>query len=212
MGSDDPGGTSFKGKFKTDSDDLRENENHQEPEGSEFLSGICLPDSISDPKGSIHRDSQSGDRDFLPESKTGFGSESPPRSSPKGEGHPKRQAGPRDPQFLEAGQGESSFEDSSESATRRLWIAVLIQGIKDVCSRDERSSMEALTWSKSSDFESLCRIIGIDISKGRMVFRSLRMLEPDVRHKMIGGVVQQVVGSPGRGEKTGPSDEEPVGG
>lgn len=206
MGNGDHRRASIEGELKKGGNDKGENKGDKIQESFGLFKDVRSPGKKFPSFKTVQLIVKSGDRDLLRIASSRLRSFSDTRFASKGEGNRKRQADQGDPFEVEAGSGESEVEDSTDSASRRLWTAVLVQSFRDLCSLSEKTSSEVFQWSLTEDFEYVCSLAGVDIEKGRMVFRNLNRLDPEVRHHMMGEIIQSVVGSPGTKEKPAPRE------
>ena len=207
MGNGDHRRASIEVKLKKSGDDKGENKGHQVQKSIGLFKSFRITSSKFSSRETLRLFIESGGGDFLRISSPGSRPFSDFRLASKGGRNKKRQANQGDTFEVEIGSRESEIKDSTDSASRRLWTAVLVQSFKDLCSLSDKISNEVFEWSLTEDFEAVCDSAGVDIDKSRMVFRNLKRLDPEIRNQMMGEIVQSVGGSPGRGERPAPLEK-----
>ena len=98
-------------------------------------------------------------------------------------------------------QKESEIFVESDTAARRLWAAVLVRVIRDLCGHDRQLAQHTYNWVRSNQFKTLCDYAEMDESFVRQTIDGLWSLPQSIRHSMLKEIIRKTVDSVMRAPK-----------
>lgn len=79
---------------------------------------------------------------------------------------------------------------------RRMWVAVVLQAFRDLCSENVVQSSSVLRWLTTPDFIWVCHMAKINEDQVRESIKRLYRFEPAMRREMLREITSKVLGSP----------------